>query len=133
MISRVRFATAVRPVVMIGNISVWPTTSRIALSATFLIVSSGSSIWNRKSSADLMFHWITISRSTMLRSAVSIRLSSGMSVVRLFEPERDTISVKPTFIRRISFTLTSCTVSIGKGMWYFRPSVVSVWFHAPKR
>ena len=96
--------------VMIGNMSVCPTTSRMADSATFLMVFSWSRISNRKCSADLIVQRITRSRSMMLRSEVSIRLSSGML---RFCPPRS--SANPIDMDRCWFTLTMVRVSMGLG------------------
>ena len=54
----------------------WPTTSRMALSATSLTVVSGFWMLNRYFSASLMRQKTTKSMSTMFSSPVSIRLSA---------------------------------------------------------
>ena len=59
--------------------SLWPTISRMALSATAFTVPSGFWMLNRKSGALVIRQNTTKSTSTMFSSPVSIRLSSGTS------------------------------------------------------
>ena len=96
--------------------SVWPITSRMALSAAFFTVVSGSRILNRYWPASLITHRTVKSMSMMFSSPVSIRLSSITSrsvPVRRASPVPER---KPISIRLTRVTLGVSAVSIGAGM-----------------
>ena len=79
MSRRTSVSTEARAVVSRGSIWLWPTTSRMTLSATALMVASGWRITNRYCSAFAMRQNTAKLISTMFWSPVSIRLSAGTS------------------------------------------------------
>ena len=102
-----------RASVRIGSMSLWPTISRMALSATSFTVISGSWMLNRNFGASLMRQNTMKSTSTMFSSAVSIRLSSGTSRTALAVSRFSAVPRMPTSMRLMRVTFGSSTASIG--------------------
>ena len=96
-----------------GSISLLPTISRMALSATSFTVISGSSMLNRYLGASLIRQNTTKSTSTIFSSPLSIRLSSGMSRTGAAVSQFSAEPRMPSSIRLTRVTLGSSTTSIG--------------------
>ena len=102
-----------------STIGVWPTISRMTLSAAAFTVFSGSRTLNRKSAALPIRHSTTKLMSMMFSSPVSISASSltSRALPAVRPPVAWPAERKPTSTRLTRVTGTFSTASIGAGRW----------------